>query len=115
MLQNNIYKPELLNRFDDVIIFKPLEVEEAKKIASLILASSLKTLENDQVYLSFDEKVINKIVSESYDQEAGARNMRRYIGSHVEDFISKLILEDKISKGEHKTLSIDDKNEFVLM
>ncbi len=115
LLQNNIYKPELLNRFDDVIIFKPLEVEEAKKIASLILASSLKTLENDQVYLSFDEKVINKIVSESYDQEAGARNMRRYIGSHVEDFISKLILEDKISKGEHKTLSIDDKNEFVLM
>jgi len=115
LLQNNIYKPELLNRFDDVIIFKPLEVEEAKKIASLILASSLKTLENDQIYLSFDDKVITKIVNESYDQEAGARNMRRYIGSHVEDFVSKLILEDKIIKGEHKTLSIDERNEFMLM
>lgn len=114
LLQNNIYKPELLNRFDDVIIFKPLEVDEAKKIASLILASSLKTLENDQIYLSFDDKVITKIVNESYDQEAGARNMRRYIGAHVEDFVSKLILEDKLSRGTHAVLSIDDKNEFMI-
>lgn len=114
LLREGIFKPELLNRFDDVIIFKPLTVPEARKIAQLILAESLRTLEDDQIFVSFDDKVVDKVVTESFDEEAGARNMRRYVGSAVEDFISKLILEDKLVKGAHVTLSVDDNNQFML-
>lgn len=114
LLKEGVFKPELLNRFDDVIVFKPLTVAEAGQIAKLILAESLKTLEDEQIYISYDEKAIQKIVNESYDQEAGARNMRRYVGSTVEDFISKLILEDKLIKGAKVTLSVDESNNFIL-
>ena len=114
LLRQGVFKPELLNRFDDVIIFKPLTVIEAEKVAVLILSEALKTLENDQIYISSDDSVLTKIVNESYDEEAGARNMRRYVGSTVEDFISRLILEDKLTKGTHTTLSVDQNGQFVL-
>lgn len=114
LLKEGIFKPELLNRFDDVVVFKPLTQVEAKEIARLLLVSSLKTLEDDQIYLTFDDRVLEKIVKESFDEEAGARNMRRYIGSSVEDFVSKLILEDKLPKGTHAMLSVDNTNQFTL-
>lgn len=114
LLKEGIFKPELLNRFDDVVVFKPLTQVEAKEIAKLLLISSLKTLEDDQIYLTFDDRVLEKIVKESFDEEAGARNMRRYIGSSVEDFVSKLILEDKLPKGTHAVLSVDNNNQFTL-
>lgn len=114
LLRSGQYKPELLNRFDDVIVFKPLTVSEAGEIARLILKESFKTLEDDQIFISFDDKVVEKVVKESFDQESGARNMRRYVGSTVEDFISKLILEDKLIKGAHVILSVDANNDFML-
>lgn len=114
LLKEGIFKPELLNRFDDVVIYKPLTTIEAGQIAKLILTESLKSLEDNQIYISFDDKVIQKVVTESYDEETGARNMRRFIGSTVEDFISKLILEDKLVKGARATLSVDEGGEFVL-
>lgn len=114
LLKSGQFKPELLNRFDDVIVFKPLTVPEADKIARLILAESFKTLEDDQIFISFDDKLVEKVVNDSFDQEAGARNMRRYVGSAVEDYVSRLILEDKIVKGSHATLSVDEKGEFIL-
>lgn len=114
MLRSEMFKPELMNRFDDVIIFKSLTVEEAKQVAGLILNDSLKSLEDDQIFVQYSDEALTKIVKESYDEEAGARNMRRYIGSTIEDFISKLILEDKLQKGSHVTLSVDRDGEFVL-
>ncbi len=114
LLKSGQFKPELLNRFDDVIIFKPLTIEEASQIAKLILAEALKSLEDDQIFVSFDDKVVDKVVKESFDQEAGARNMRRYVGSSVEDYISKLILEDKLVNGAHVTLSVDESGEYKL-
>ncbi len=115
LLQSGIFKPELLNRFDDVIIFQPLTVEDAKQIAELLIKTSLQALESDQIYLTFDEKVINKVVTESFDVEAGARNMRRYIGAEIEDFISQLILKDQLPAGVHAMLSTDDNNKFILI
>lgn len=114
LLKSGQFKPELLNRFDDVIVFKPLTINEAGEISKLILSESLKTLEEDQIFISFDNRVVEKVVKDSFDQEAGARNIRRYVGSSVEDFISKLILEDKLVKGSHVTLSIDNSGNFTL-
>lgn len=114
LLKSGIFKPELLNRFDDVIVFKPLTVDEAKQIAKLLLSESFKSLEDDQMYITADKKVIEKVVQESFDAEAGARNMRRYIGSEVEDFISQLILKDELPVGTHAIISVDENNQFIL-
>lgn len=114
LLTSGQFKPELLNRFDDVIVFKPLTHQEAGQIAQLLLVDSLKTLEDDQIYLTFSNAVIEKIVNESYDEEAGARNMRRYIGSTIEDFISRLILEDKLARGTHAEIATDVNGNYIL-
>lgn len=114
LLSGGVFKPELLNRFDDVIIFTPLSVSEATEIAKLILALSLKSLEDDQIFIDFDDKVAGKIVHDSFDEDAGARNMRRYVGSTIEDYLSKLILEDKLQKGSHVILTVDETNNYIL-
>lgn len=114
LLQSGIFKPELINRFDDVIIFQPLSIEDARQIAKLLIKTSLHVLENDQMYLTFDDKVIDKVVAESFDVEAGARNMRRYIGAEIEDFISQLILKDQLPAGTHAMLSVDSNNKYIL-
>lgn len=114
LLSDGEYKPELLNRFDDVIVFKPLTTQEAEKIAKLLIGHSLKALEHDQIFLTATDSVAQKIVKESYDEEAGARNMRRYIGATIEDYISKLILEDKLTSGTHATLATDTEGKYII-
>ncbi len=96
-----------------VIVFEPLTAQEAGQIAQILLSHSLKTLEDDQIYLTFSDLVIKKIVDESYDEEAGARNMRRYIGSTIEDFISRLILEDKLVRGTHAVITTDANGNYI--
>lgn len=115
LLQNNIFKPELMNRFDEVILFKPLIKEEIAKISSILLSESLQTLEDNQIKIRFDQKVIEKIVNEAYDSTYGARNVRRYIEASIEDYLSKLILADKIKKGEEKTLSTDQSGNYIIV
>lgn len=113
LMKNNIFKPELLNRFDEIVIFTPLLIEECREIAKLILTEELKKLEEHEIEVGFDEKVIEKIASESLDPEFGARNIRRYIEDTIENYVSKLILEEKV-KEKKIFLSVDDNNQFVI-
>ena len=114
LLKHNIFHPELLNRFDEVVLFKSLTQDEIAKIAALLLKESLASLEDNEIKIEFDEKVTAKIAQESYSPEFGGRNIRRYIEEHVENYISKLILEDKIKKGGHVMLSVDDAGNFIV-
>ena len=115
LLKNNIYKPELINRFDAVIVFKPLIHEEIKKIAKLLLLESLKKLEDQQLFINFDEKLLEKIASESFDKDFGARNVKRYIQDNIENFLSSLILEEKIIKGKSHKLSVNENNQIDII
>lgn len=114
LLKNGIFKPELLNRFDEVVVFRPLSVEDAGEVARLILLEELSNLEDDQIFVNFDNKIVEEIVNKGYNIEFGARNIRRYIENEIEDFLSREILSGKIPKGDKVTLSIDGKGEFVL-
>lgn len=115
LLKNNIFKPELLNRFDEIILFKFLNNDEITSITKLLLSSELSAIENKQIHVKFDEKLIAKIVNEGFSNDFGARNIRRYIESNIEDFLSKLILEDKVKKGSNITLSVDANNNIVVI
>lgn len=112
--KDNIFKPELLNRFDDVVVFKPLSERDIQKITILMLQESLKLLEDQRIMVDFDSKAVAKIATEAFSREYGARNIRRYIEKEVEGLISRLILEEKVRKGEKKELSVDEKGEFIL-
>ncbi|OGH17740.1 MAG: hypothetical protein A2868_00150 [Candidatus Levybacteria bacterium RIFCSPHIGHO2_01_FULL_40_15b] len=115
LLKNNIFKPELINRFDEVIVFRPLTEEEILKISEILLSESLATLSDNGIKLTFDERVISKIAKDAYDATFGARNIRRYIADHIESYLSKMILENKIRKGEEEKLSVDETGNFIVI
>ncbi len=114
LLRKNIFKPELINRFDDVILFRYLNQSELKEIAKILLLESFTKLEDNQIKVQFEDSVLEKISKEAYSLQFGARNIRRYIEENVEGFLSKQILENKIKKGDNVVLSVDSSNNIIV-
>lgn len=112
--EKGIFKPELLNRFDDIIIFKPLGVKEINEITKLMLDDLSKRLLEKDIAVSFDEKVITKIVKEGFDEEFGARPIRRFIQDNIEDRLAQKMLKGEIKKGNKVLFSTDSANIITL-
>lgn len=109
-----LFKPELLNRFDAVVVFKPLGQAEVLAITKLLLKKvSQKLLEQD-IEVTFDEKAIQKVATESFTQEFGARPIRRYIQDYVEDLLSQKILKNELARGSKITVSVDNNLQFTV-
>ena len=113
--EKGIFTPELLNRFDDVIVFKPLGVEEANKITKLMLNDLTNKLLVKDIVVNFDERVIQKIVTEGFNDQFGARPIRRFIQDDIEDLIAKKVLKDAIKRGNKILFSTDDANTITVM
>ena len=109
-----ILKPELINRFDDVVIFAPLGEAEQIQVVQLLLKDIIKQLAEQDLSLSFDDNVIRKIVTEGMDVEFGARPLRRYIQDHIEDIIAQKKLKDEIKRGDKLLVTVDPTGEIVI-
>lgn len=114
LLSENIFKPELLNRFDDIIIFKPLGETEVTQITSLLLKEVSKGLLEKDITLIFDEKIISKVAREGFDEQFGARPLRRFIQDNIEDLIAQKILKDEVKRGDKINVSVDSSNKLQL-
>jgi ATP-dependent Clp protease ATP-binding subunit ClpC len=90
------FRPEFLNRLDDTIYFRPLVKENIFAIARLELSYLAQTLEESGRFVSFDDKVVDLVVSKGYSPTYGARNIKRAIQKHVEDPLSELILQGQL-------------------
>ena len=96
-----VFKPEFLNRFDAVVLFKPLSQEHLLSIAQLMLESLNKRLEKEhESVLVITQELKQKIVELGYDPVYGARPMRRVIQDKIENQIAKKILKGELKKGE---------------
>ena len=104
---NNIFKPELLNRFDGVITFKPLGEGQVAQVVKLLLKSLTKEMENQDIKLLFDDAVVEKITREGFDSEFGARPLKRYIQDNIEDMIAQKKLTKELDRGKTAAFSID--------
>ncbi|MBI2011602.1 AAA family ATPase [Candidatus Daviesbacteria bacterium] len=103
----NIFKPELVNRFDSVVIFKPLSAEDLTKIVDLKL-KSLASLMKDQGYLiSFEEGLVKQLAIKGFDPVLGARPLRRLIQDTLEARLAMMILNNQIAKGENIEVGVD--------
>jgi ATP-dependent Clp protease ATP-binding subunit ClpC len=100
LLKNNIFSPEFINRFDAVLIFKPLSKENLLEIADLLLKKVKENLSSKGIEFMITEDLKEKIVELSYNPEFGAREMRRAIQNTVENAIANALLSDKIKKGD---------------
>lgn len=109
----NYYRPEFLNRFDAVILFRPLEIAEVEQITRLQLAHVSKQLLEKKIKLAFSDAAVHKIAVEAFDPLLGGRPVRRYIQDHVESLIAKLLLSKQLDRGGSVTVDVNEAGEFV--
>lgn len=114
ILTKGIFRPELVNRFSDIVIFESLSDDEILQISKVRLNELTQRLESQFLYVTFSENAIEKVARESFSADFGARNVRRYIEEKIENLISRYILEEKIQKGDSFTVSISDDNNFII-
>ncbi len=110
-----IFKPELLNRFDDIVVFKPLAQEEVIQIVKLMLSDVIKTLTQKDITVAFDEKILAKIATEGFDKNFGARPLRRFIQDKIEDPIAQKMLKDEIKRGDSISVTVDTSGNISLI
>ena len=90
------FKPEFLNRIDDIIVFDRLSEENIKEIASLMLGELAKRLAANDIEADFSDNAVAEIAKEGYDPVYGARPLRRAIQTKIEDMLSEKIIDGKI-------------------
>lgn len=95
-----LFRPEFLNRVDEVVVFKELKRNELIQIVSLMLDELSKGLAEKGINLSVDDEAKEVILDKSYKKEYGARPMRRYIERHIEDALAQKIITNELSSGQ---------------
>ena len=113
--KKEIFRPELLNRFDGIIVFKPLGKEEVMQIIKLLLNDLSKKLLEKDITVNFDEKIIAKIAQEGFDEQFGARPLKRFIQDNIEDVLAQKILKEEIERGDKINISVDSTNNLQLV
>ncbi len=108
LINSGQFKPELLNRFDEIVLFRPLKPDELAQVVRLMLGGINKTLSNQNISVELTQAAIDQIVQKGNDPRLGARPMRRMLQRAVEDGIAGRILRGETQPGDHVVLDVDD-------
>ena len=90
------FRPEFLNRLDEIICFKPLSKDNIRGIIDLILADLNRRLADREISVSMTEQARDLVTATAYDPTYGARPLKRYVQKNIETMSAKLILEDRL-------------------
>jgi len=107
-----LFRPEFINRVDELIVFHALSQEEILKITDMMLRQVADRLEEQEILLTWDEKVTEKLAKEGYDPKFGARPLRRLIQRTVEDTMSEELLKGNVQLGQEIRLKV--KNDQIV-
>ena len=104
------FKPEFLNRIDDIIVFKALGKESVKNIVNLILDGINERLKEQYIKVKFTDKALDFIVDEAYDPAYGARPLKRFVQKDIETNLSKMILGGEVPENSIVKVDSDGKD-----
>lgn len=107
------FKPEFLNRIDDIIMFKPLTVEDIKKIIDIFLEDIRKRLKDKNINIKITDRAKDVMAKEGYDPIYGARPLKRYIEDAIETEIARQIIAGNIYEGT--TVGVDVKGDSIII
>ena len=114
-LRENIYdalkrkfSPEFLNRLDDIIVFKPLSREDCGRIADILLKKLQNRMSESNITLKVAASATDLIINKGYDENYGARPLKRAIQRNVEDMLSEEIISGRINRGDSITIYAED-------
>ncbi|MEY9864687.1 ATP-dependent Clp protease ATP-binding subunit ClpA [Peribacillus sp. B2I2] len=107
------FRPEFLNRIDETIVFHSLEKDHLKQIVTLMSNQLTTRLKEQEIYLELTDAAREKIATEGFDPEYGARPIRRALQKHVEDYLSEELLKGNVKKGQTVVMDVVN-NEFAI-
>ena len=99
LINANLFRPEFLNRFDEIVLFRPLGKEELLQVVDLILAGINRTLAPQKIQVAVEEAGKKLLVDAGYDPRLGARPMRRVVQRAVENTVAKQLLAGTVAPG----------------
>ena len=110
----NTFKPEFLNRIDEIVLFNSLSKDVIKEVLEKIIKETEKRLINSNIHLELTDKAKEYIIDSSYDEKYGARPIKRFVQKNIETLIAENIIKDNIKYGDN--IIIDNKdNKLVLL
>lgn len=107
-LVKNAFRPELLNRIDEIVVFHALSKEDIEKIIDLLLEDVRRKLHGQAIELELTPQAKEALIEEGYDPQYGARPLRRTIQRRIENELSKLLLEGKFKEGDKIVVDFKD-------
>ena len=107
LINANLFRPEFINRFDEIVLFKPLGPEELYQVVDLILAGVNKTLEPQKITVRVDDEGKKLLVQAGYDPRLGARPMRRVVQRAVENTVARQLLAGAAAAGAEIVVSAE--------
>ena len=108
LINSGQFRPEFLNRFDEIVVFRPFTKDELVQVLDMILAGVNKTLEQQKVTVELDDEAKRFLVDKGYDPRLGARPMRRVVQKAVENTVAKSMLAGELSAGQSLHLNLAD-------
>ena len=108
-----IFKPEFLNRFDDIVVYKPLSESEVEQVVGLIMIDLEKRLKKQDITISIDQTTIAWIAKKGFDPTYGARPLKRFVADNIEEKIAKKILSGEVKRGSKISIFISGGNLLI--
>lgn len=102
------FRPEFLNRVDDIILFKPLQLEEVTRIAGLLTRQLIERLNEQRINLKIDDDALRQIATAGYDPVYGARPLKRYIQKELETRVARAIIAGQVTEGSAIQVELKD-------
>ncbi|MEA5469489.1 ATP-dependent Clp protease ATP-binding subunit [Spirulina sp. 06S082] len=110
----NYFRPEFLNRLDEIIVFRQLTKDEVKEISEILLKEVFQRLTEKEIILTVTEKFKERLVEEGYNPSYGARPLRRAIMRLLEDVLAEEILSGRVKEGDKAEVDIDEDNKVIV-
>ena len=107
------FRPEFLNRIDDIVVFHPLTADELKQIVGIMTNDLRKRLADRDLSLEFSDAALSELAKDGYDPEYGARPLRRAIQNKIEDPLADALLSGQYQDGDTIKVDLDDNNQFI--
>ncbi len=99
LISSNIFRPEFINRFDEIVLFRPLTIPELTQVVDLIVAGINKTLANQKVSVKLTDKAKEFLAGQGYDPRLGARPLRRITQRSIENIVAQKLLAGNVTPG----------------
>ena len=107
------FRPEFLNRIDDIIVFRALTEADIHEVARRMLDTVSARMESVGLHLSASDEAVAELVREGYDPKYGARPLRRLLQSKVEDAVAERMLDGTLKEGDTAALTVEDSKLLV--